>query len=128
MNHVTAALNVAPDDCDEPPHRRLVRIAEQVAGMVEAGEFDRATPATGFAMAALSQTLMDIAGKIAPERPTKRASDIITAVTAARTDADLGDAWLMAAARRLNLPVAEQVLVIMAYLDRQTRLAQDDGR
>lgn len=60
----TAALRHKPDDPDQPQPVRLRNIADTLAAMFEAGEFDATRDDTRRMMEALPLNLIDIAGKV----------------------------------------------------------------
>lgn len=83
---------------------------------------------------AVLDTIREIAGDIRAAMPDPRAThpttsaNIIAAIRQANTGADLADAWRGSQAMRLDLPAAEQMLVVMAWIDQAIALAMDDGR
>lgn len=61
--NVTALL-LPPDDPDAPPARRITVIANQLSGMVKAGELKALPEDTRRALATLPICLLDIAGVV----------------------------------------------------------------
>lgn len=127
----TYAVTTPPDDPFNSPHRRLVAIAEQISGMLNAGEMDDLPLGTRGALAALPETLMDIAGRITPGRSgiaqSGTLADIVAPLRGANIGHDLSQAWIETRAMRLGLSTAEQVIAVMAFLDRMIQLSFDDG-
>ncbi len=54
--------------------------------------------------------------------------DVIEAFRAANTDGDLAAAWICSRSQRLGMSTTDQILVVMAWIDRVTELSLDDGR
>lgn len=130
----TAALIHEPDDSNTQAHVRLRNIADTLAAMFKAGEFNTAREDTRQLMKQLPLDLVDIAGRITPGRGNRFSNHpsvsgaIINALRKANTDADLAFAWDNTKALRLELPAAEQVLVVMSWIDQFTRLSPDNGQ
>lgn len=61
---LTAALFFPPDDPEAAPDRRLTVMAEQLAGMANAGELNALADDTRRAFADMQMVLLDIAGAV----------------------------------------------------------------
>lgn len=60
----TAALQFPPDDIDATPATRLIRCAQTLEAMIEAGEFDDARFDTRAIVGQLPMILRDISGQV----------------------------------------------------------------
>lgn len=114
------------DDPNATPSRRLMIIAEQLAGKLIGGAYKGAEDHERRELAMLSTALLNIAREIEPVTPAP--SNIIAAIRSAATDGGLADAWRETKAKRLDLSTADQALVTMEVIDRMMALAMDDGR